>query len=55
MDTAVPSKSGRETLRAEVFLILRLVAPRSKSQADIFPRCSARKTKNPFSGGAQSF
>jgi hypothetical protein len=44
-----------ETLRAEVFLILRFVAPQSKIHADIFPRCSARQTKNPLSGGAQSF
>jgi hypothetical protein len=44
-----------ETLRAEVFLILCFVAPRSRIHADTLPRRSAHKTKIPLSGGVQSF
>ena len=44
-----------ETLRAEVFLVLRFVAPRSQIHADMFPPRSALKTKNPLSGGVHSF
>jgi hypothetical protein len=52
-------RSGRlafgETLRAEVFLVLRFVAPRSQIHADMLPRRSALKNKNSLSGGVQSF
>jgi hypothetical protein len=44
-----------ETLRAEVFLALCFVAPRSQIPADMFPRRSAHKAKNPLSGDVQSF
>jgi hypothetical protein len=44
-----------ETLRAEVFLILCFVTPRSRIHEDTLPRRSAHKTKNPLSGGVQSF
>ena len=44
-----------ETLRAEVFLTLRFVAPRSQIHADMLARRFARKAKNPLSGGVQSF
>jgi hypothetical protein len=44
-----------ETLRAEVFLALCFVAPRSQIHANMFPRSSAHKSKNPLSRGVQSF
>jgi hypothetical protein len=44
-----------ETFRAEVFLSLCFVAPRSQIPADMLPRRSALKAKNPFSGGVHSF
>jgi hypothetical protein len=44
-----------ETLRAEVFFSLCFVAPRSQILADMLPRRSALKAKNPFSGGVHSF
>jgi hypothetical protein len=44
-----------ETLRAEVFLVLRFVDPRSQIHADLFPRLSALKNKNPLSGGVHCF
>jgi hypothetical protein len=44
-----------ETLRAEVFLSLCFVASRSQILADMLPRRSALKAKNPFSGGVHSF
>jgi hypothetical protein len=44
-----------ETHRAEVFLALRFVAPRSQIRSDMLPRRSAPKAKNPLSGGVQSF
>jgi hypothetical protein len=44
-----------ETLRAEVFLPLCFVAPRSQIPADMLPRRSALKAKNPFSGCVHSF
>jgi hypothetical protein len=44
-----------ETLRAEVFLSLCFVAPRSQIPSDMLPRRSALKAKNPFSGGVHSF
>jgi hypothetical protein len=37
-----------ETLRAEVFLPLRFVAPRSQILADMLPRRSALKAKKSF-------
>ena len=43
-----------ETLRAEVFLSLCFVAPRSQILADMLPRRSAHKAKNPFRGGVHS-
>jgi hypothetical protein len=44
-----------ETLRAEVFLSLYFVAPRSQILGDMLPRRSAHKAKNPLSGGVHSF
>ena len=44
-----------ETLRAEVFLALCFVAPRSQIRADMLARRSAHKSKNPLSGGGHSF
>ena len=44
-----------ETLRAEVFLALCFVAPRSQIHSDMLPRRSAHKSKNPLSGGVHSF
>ena len=44
-----------QTLRAEVFLILCFVAPRSQIRADMLRRRFAHKTKNPLSGGIHSF
>jgi len=44
-----------ETLRAEVLLALRFVAPRSQIHSHMLTRRSARKAKNPLSGGVQSF
>ena len=44
-----------ETLRAEVFLSLCFVAPRSQIPWDMLPRHSALKAKYPFSGGVHSF
>jgi hypothetical protein len=44
-----------ETLWAEVLLSLCFVARRSKIPADMLPRRSALKAKNPFSGGIHSF
>ena len=44
-----------ETLWAEVLLDLCFVAPRSQIHADMLPRPSAHKSKNPLSGGVHSF
>jgi|SRR5215469_5446943 len=44
-----------ETLRAEFFLSLCFVAPRSQIPSDMLPRRFALKAKNPFSGGVHSF
>jgi hypothetical protein len=44
-----------ETLRAEVFSSLCIVAPRSQIRADMRPRHSAQKTKNPLSGDIHNF
>ena len=44
-----------ETLRAEVFLDLCFVVPRSQIHADMRPRHFAHTSKNPLSSGAQSF
>src|ERR1700740_1413740 len=44
-----------ETLRAEVFLALCFVAPRSQIHSDMPPRRSAHKSKNPLSGGVHTF
>jgi len=44
-----------ETLRAEVFLALGVVAPRSQIHADMLARRFAPKAKKPLSGGVQSF
>src|SRR6516165_3093867 len=44
-----------ETLRAEVFLALRFVAPHSQIHSDMLARHFAHKAKNPLSGGVQSF
>ena len=44
-----------ETLRAEIFLVLRFVTPRSQIHEDMLPSRSALKTKNPLSGGVHSF
>ena len=44
-----------ETLRAEVFLALCFVAPRSQILEDMLPRRFAHKAKNPLSGGVHSF
>src|SRR5579862_5080313 len=43
-----------QTLRAEVFLVLCFVAPRSQIRADI-PHHFAHKTKNPLTGGIPGF
>jgi hypothetical protein len=44
-----------ETLRAEFFWSLCFVASRSQILADMLPRRSALKAKNPFSGGVHRF
>jgi len=44
-----------ETLRAEVFLALCFVAPRSQIHSDMLARHFAPKAKNPLSGGIHSF
>jgi hypothetical protein len=44
-----------ETLRADAFLVLRFVAPRSQIRVDMLPRRFALKNKNPLSGGVYSF
>ena len=44
-----------ETLRAEVFLSLCFVAPRSQIHSDMLPRRFAHKAKNPLSGGIHNF
>jgi len=44
-----------ETLRAEVFLVLGLVASRLQIHSDMLARRSAPKSKNPLSSGIHSF
>jgi hypothetical protein len=44
-----------ETLRAEAFLALRFVAPRSQIHSDMLTCRSALKAKNPLSGGVRNF